>query len=206
MPDEPFVITDNVPNDLLPEVARIYFNAFEAKIGGILKRDGTAERFLVAIMRPEYAVFALSADRREVLGVAGFKTVDGAFTEGGIWQMIRHYGIFGSVWRILLMSVLERPVSKGEMQMDGIAVDASARGRGVGTALIEKLVERARALNLTKISLDVIDTNPRAQRLYTRLGFEPVGTESTGPFKFVFGFEKSLKMTKSVEIGGKLGE
>ena len=41
-----FRIVENIPKPLIPQAAAIYYEAFEAKLGGILKRDGTAERFL----------------------------------------------------------------------------------------------------------------------------------------------------------------
>ena len=64
-------------------------------------------------MKPEFAVFAVSNDEANVLGVAGFKTKSGAFTEGRLRDIFRHYGIFGGWWRAMIMSVLDRPVRPG---------------------------------------------------------------------------------------------
>jgi GNAT superfamily N-acetyltransferase len=55
-----------------------------------------------------------------------------------------------------------------------VAVRRDARGQGVGTALLEALVVRARALRVRALSLSVEEDNP-ALRLYQRLGFVPVG-------------------------------
>ena len=55
-----------------------------------------------------------------------------------------------------------------------IAIVGGARGRGVGTALLEHLIDRARADGYRAISLSVNHTNP-ARHLYRRLGFETVG-------------------------------
>lgn len=48
------------------------------------------------------------------------------------------------------------------------------RGRGVGTALLAALIDAARQLQLTRVSLSVEDANS-ARRLYERAGFEVVG-------------------------------
>lgn len=48
------------------------------------------------------------------------------------------------------------------------------RGRGVGTALLDALVQEARRRGLPALSLSVEDANP-ARRLYERAGFEAVG-------------------------------
>lgn len=54
-----------------------------------------------------------------------------------------------------------------------VAVRSDQQNRGVGTALIERLVE-----TLPRVSLSVDSRNP-ASRLYERLGFETVATDQT---------------------------
>lgn len=61
----------------------------------------------------------------------------------------------------------------GEFYLDTLATVASARGQGVGAALIAACGERARALGLP-LTLLVEDGNP-ARRLYERSGFVPAG-------------------------------
>ena len=194
-----FRISNELPDELRPQVAEIYFNAFEGKIGGILKRDGTAQKFIASIMNPDHALFALSKDGKEVLGVAGFKTGDGSFTQGKFSDMAWHYGFFGALWRGTILSLLERKLQPGELQMDGIAVSENARGLGIGTALLNETFKEAEKRGLNAVSLDVIDSNPRAKALYERMGFETVGTEELGLFSMIFGFEKADKMIKQLE-------
>ncbi len=56
----------------------------------------------------------------------------------------------------------------------GIAVDESSRGRGVGSALIEKLLDNTRN-SIASISLSVQPDNPAAE-LYRRFNFIECGT------------------------------
>jgi ribosomal protein S18 acetylase RimI-like enzyme len=56
-----------------------------------------------------------------------------------------------------------------------IGVEAHYRGSGVGQALLEALIERARADGFTALSLSVEPDNRIAVRLYERLGFRKVG-------------------------------
>jgi ribosomal protein S18 acetylase RimI-like enzyme len=58
------------------------------------------------------------------------------------------------------------------------------RGRGIGTALLGELMERARERRLSGLSLSVERDNPAA-RLYERAGFRPVG-EATGSVTMVW--------------------
>jgi GNAT superfamily N-acetyltransferase len=55
-----------------------------------------------------------------------------------------------------------------------VAVIGEMRRRGVGSALLEALIERARGDHLPALSLSVEEDNP-ALRLYERLGFVPAG-------------------------------
>ena len=60
----------------------------------------------------------------------------------------------------------------------GMYVAPEGRGRGVGRALLEELVGRARALpDLEQIHLAVVATNVAAGHLYRALGFARYGTE-----------------------------
>jgi putative acetyltransferase len=59
----------------------------------------------------------------------------------------------------------------------GMGVHDEWQGKGVGTALMEALVDLAnRWLNLTRLELTVYTDNQPAVRLYQRFGFETEGT------------------------------
>jgi GNAT superfamily N-acetyltransferase len=63
--------------------------------------------------------------------------------------------------------------------LEDLFVRESARGRGVGRALAEAAIERARERGSRRIELDVNDANPAALALYERLGFS-AWVESAG--------------------------
>ena len=55
-----------------------------------------------------------------------------------------------------------------------IAVDPRHRGRGIGTALLERFIAAARARGAERLFLEMREGNPAAS-LYRRHGFAPVG-------------------------------
>ena len=55
--------------------------------------------------------------------------------------------------------------------VDELYVRPELRGDGLGTRLLEALAATCRALGITRLHLEVDRTNPRAQKLYARLGF-----------------------------------
>lgn len=65
-----------------------------------------------------------------------------------------------------------------------IALEASARGSGVGTQLMEQLIASARAEGHRGLSLSV-DPRNAALRLYERLGFQYFSTDAGGSWTMV---------------------
>jgi ribosomal protein S18 acetylase RimI-like enzyme len=56
--------------------------------------------------------------------------------------------------------------------LEDLFVSEAARGAGLGRALVEAVVERARARGCRRVELDVNSENPAAQALYRSLGFD----------------------------------
>jgi [ribosomal protein S18]-alanine N-acetyltransferase len=62
-----------------------------------------------------------------------------------------------------------------EMHVNTLAVRKHAEGRGIATALLTDLWLAARERGVAKATLEVAVSNERAQALYRRFGFAPVG-------------------------------
>ncbi|WP_066582172.1 GNAT family N-acetyltransferase [Cellulomonas timonensis] len=69
----------------------------------------------------------------------------------------------------------------GSMYVDRIVVAPSAHGHGIGRALHDAVVERARALGLDEVTCEVnLDPpNPQSLAFHRRLGFAQIGEQST---------------------------
>jgi ribosomal protein S18 acetylase RimI-like enzyme len=176
------------------QAAELYFAAFEGKIGGVLGRDGRGARFIEKVIDPNHAISAVNDDETRLLGIAGFKTAEGSMVGGELSNLSSVYGLFGALWRALPLSLLERKLEDDVLLMDGIAVAAGQRGKGVGTKLLAAILAEAKSRGKRRIRLDVIDTNPRARALYEKVGFVETGTEQLGPLKHLFGFSSATKM------------
>jgi ribosomal protein S18 acetylase RimI-like enzyme len=59
------------------------------------------------------------------------------------------------------------------VNLHDLAVLPSHQGRGVGGRLLDAVAGRARSLGACKVTLEVVDANRGAQRLYARHGFGP---------------------------------
>ncbi|HET8898029.1 MAG TPA: N-acetyltransferase [Rhodanobacteraceae bacterium] len=100
------------------------------------------------------------------------------FTLAAARQIIGHYGwrAAGPVLRGLRTEHIIRPPAESEFYIGHVAVAPTARGQGIGSALMSWFATEARRRSLPRLVLDVAADNPRAQALYTRLGFRVVTT------------------------------
>ena len=67
-----------------------------------------------------------------------------------------------------------KPPKEGEVYLSNFGVSPSMRGLGIGTKLIEHELNQAREIGKTIFGLDVSAENPKAQKLYERLGLSVV--------------------------------
>lgn len=174
-------------------VAALYDAAFGAKLSIAIPDAAKRATVLARGFEPGCAFVALSGGA--VVGVAGFKTPAGALTSGISFALLREtLGLLGAVRAVLILLLFVRRCEPGQLLMDGIAVSAAMRGRGVGTMLLHRLIDHARGEGFRSIRLDVIDTNPGARRLYERVGFEAVRTERLGALGRLLGFTAATEM------------
>ncbi len=175
------------------EAARLFWQAFQGKLGHLMRPESKALAFFTATLDPAFAVSATAPDGT-LLGLAGYKTADGAFAGGGLRDLADTYGFAGALWRAPLLALLERDLAPDTLLMDGIFVAETARGLGIGTALLDAIKAEAQTRGLSHVRLDVIDSNPRARALYERQGFVPGRVEHLGPLRLLFGFRTATTM------------
>jgi len=86
-------------------------------------------------------------------------------------------------------------LSEGDFYLQFLAVDEGHRARGIGSALIDAIEDRARARRSTRLVVDVWARNKRAYRLYAR---RRMAVASRWPRRFVIPGLGLLRMTKTL--------
>jgi ribosomal protein S18 acetylase RimI-like enzyme len=72
-----------------------------------------------------------------------------------------------------MLTLVTFPIPTGlRAWIEDVVVDETARGQGVGAALTQEAVRRARAVGARTVDLTSRPTRQAANRLYERLGFE----------------------------------
>lgn len=69
---------------------------------------------------------------------------------------------------------------EGEFYIDSLAVSSNFRGKGIATQLLQAAIARGKEQNIPAVGLLVDKGNPRAEALYSRLGFQYVDDTTWG--------------------------
>lgn len=170
-----------------PELARLYEQAFGSKLRWALGRYAPAMPDLVRDLLLHDQMRLSETLVAELDGqIAGMAVLRRDHTHRPrwltVWRLVRRH-VKG--WRILTVTFIMTAMCSNlctptRSYLESLAVDARYRGHGVGTLLLERCFEESRQAGKREISLHVVDTNPRAKRLYERMGFRTVRTERFG--------------------------
>lgn len=186
-----------LPDTEREAAARMYWRAFGPKLGRVLGPEPRAMRFLMRVISRDRCIVALDG-QGALLGLAGFRTVDGSFAGGTMQDLRAIYGPVGGTWRGLVLQLLADEPDTGRFLLDGLCVADHARGQGVGTRLLAAICDEAQRQGYPAVRLDVVDTNPRARALYERAGFVTQDVARLGLLRFVFGFNAAHRMIRAL--------
>ena len=203
MPASEVVIEHGLPDSLRDQAVAIFEEAFGEKMR-MTVRD---QQNRMAFMRRRYVASNVVIARRgeQLLGMAAMST-RGAPYAGGLlgssWDP-RPYrellGWAGACWAVWGQRLADHRPKADEIYVDGIAVVASERGRGIGTRLLNEVRDIGQAHGKRYVRLDVIDRNPRAQALYARLGYRVTRKQSFRWQERWVGFGAMISMERAVD-------
>ena len=146
-------------------------------MSGISIRDARPDErdAIRALTLAAYSEFATAMEPAAAAGLAGAVRAALEVEGEGVERMVAEHGgeIVGSV--MLFSPATDayggaaRRVSWPELRL--LAVAPMARGRGVGEALVEECVRRARASGASELGLHTSESLRAAVRMYERMGF-----------------------------------
>jgi ribosomal protein S18 acetylase RimI-like enzyme len=178
------------------KAAQLYYTAFRQKLHPIFRDEHRALTVLENSLNPSYAIAATVND--QLVGIAGFHDMRGNLVDIQPRDMTRVFGFIGGWVRLLGLSLFSRKPEEKTLLMDGIVVDSDMRGGGVGSKLLDAIIEHAQTQGYQQVRLNVVDTNPRARQLYERKGFVAVDSKQYPYLKRLFGFSGATTMLKTV--------
>jgi ribosomal protein S18 acetylase RimI-like enzyme len=177
-------------------VVELYLEAFGRKLRPAFPDEAICRKALMATMRKDRFIVARRGGK--LLGICGFHQA-GVGSVGFKWASLRgSISMLQFLRAILVLSVISTSERHGAFTLDGIAEDSSARGQGVGTALLDAAAAKARLAKARAVRLSVVNNNPRARALYEREGFRQVAEGSIGTLSKFYGFREYITMERDV--------
>jgi ribosomal protein S18 acetylase RimI-like enzyme len=178
------------------EAARIFTAAFAGKLRPFLGDAARARRIVTRALQPEMAMVARQGG--QIIGLAGLICGQRRFLDLRREHLRAEYGPLSATVRYVLLGILEQTHPDDEVYIEGIAVDAAARGQGIGTVLLHAIDAYAAAQGRSAVRLDVVDSNPRARQLYEREGYIVTGTTHLPFLRPFLGFGAFTSMVKHI--------
>jgi len=186
----------NIEDKDLKGLAGIVYEAFEAKIVALLgaQKEGVIEIIMNSIT-PDSAFFAYHGN--ELVGIMGITTNSNRFLHVRLKELRKHFNPLKAIVYYLILN-FDNGISRDELKIEALAVAGKMRGQGIGTQLMSRVKQFAIENGYSFLSLDVVDTNVAAQKLYEKLGFEVITTTKFGILTRSAGFTSSCYMQKQI--------
>ena len=195
-------IMDNVeirmgmPEEWRREAAEIVYLAFQRKLTPLI---GSPEQGIAIIEKafdPAFTIAAFCQDKP--VGIAGLYYNGHGFLRPQRSEFIRQFGWAQGTMRAAVFGLFAQAHGQRDMYIHTMAVAPAMRGKGVGTLLLNAVFQIAREKGFNSVSLEVVDTNLDARRLYERFGFVATHTHYFPYLRGIAGFSASTEMVKAL--------
>jgi ribosomal protein S18 acetylase RimI-like enzyme len=195
-PDSHIEIKLGIPEELRHQAAIVCYEGFRAQMELLVGSQQKGIVLLEQSLDLELALMALQQGR--LVGFVGLQYENRPFFRFERSHFTQELGFLRGLLVYLLFNLFATQILRQEMFINVIVVDASVRGNGIGTSLMQAVFEIAQQNQFHAVVLDVIDTNPDARRLYERLGFKPVRMRKYGYLRNLIGSSAVTTMRKDV--------
>ncbi|MHA1673650.1 MAG: GNAT family N-acetyltransferase [Promethearchaeota archaeon] len=181
------------------EVLEIIYEAFEKKITHLELKPKSKEQGLKIFKlsaKFDQGLYAISHSK--VVGGVGMSFHKKRFYKF-TWDVLRkEFGFWGALGRSLVQKLSLEELQKDEIYIGAIAVSDAYRSKGIGTQLLSAVEKYAMENGFNFITLEVINTNPRAHALYESMGYVDVKERKFGLITKRAGFTSAFKMKKTL--------
>ena len=176
--------------------AELFCDAFERKLRLLLPSKIKGIDLFEKIIIRENAISAIY--KNECVGIAGLHHGKEGFINPKIKVFIQTVGLIRGLRGYLVFRMMKNTIPDDELRIESFAVMSSSRGKGIGSILLAEVDRIAKRDGYKTISLEVVDTNPDARRLYERKGFIEEKTTNYPILRNIAGFSAVTVMKKVI--------
>lgn len=179
------------------EVGRLVFGAYEPVARALGMEEAAAVTVLARALDPEQCFLAWQGT--SVVGFQGLVERHARPFHFRYGLIREHCAISRAlVYYLLLSSRSWRVFRPGEMMFENLIVSAGARRRGVADRLIARAEGYAREKGYASVSIEVVNANEVALKMFKRRSYEIVHSRRTGILTRKAGFTGNHFMRKRI--------
>ena len=174
------------------KAAEIIYEALGTKLEPIFGSKEKGISLFSKYLCNERIIVALEDDT--IMGVMGIQYKGKDFIDISFWKLLR-----AVKWKILTFLFVNlvyfSSVKPDEILVSVLAVDSTARGKGVGSALMTHIIDFARSHQCNRVYLYVVDIDKEAKVFYEKIGLiEEKARTLIFPWSRIFEFNIVYEM------------
>lgn len=191
---------EGIDEGYVEDVLRLAYEAFAEKFRvGFRDADDLVRLFGDSVNTGH--CFTAIADGK-LLGILMFQTADREFFHPKLATAFTRFSPVRALRIVLNLLLLTRTARPDEFIVDSLAVSPAARGSGIGTRLMDRAEDKARAMGKNTMSLDAIGENAGAIRLYERMGFKTTRVRRSRWLELAIRSKEVRRLEKPLTEGG----
>jgi len=191
-----FIYKQNMnPGDRIA-IARIIKEGFWGKIGNYFRNVNSEETIKIIEEAITFGKGFYYKENGIVLGAALLGTKNTSYINFNR-QARKRMGFWNGLVMQLGYGAFKPKLNDG-LKLEMLAVSPEARGKGIGKIMLDYMLDLAREEGFKTITLEVIDSNEKAKKLYERQGYKNIKYMNTALFTRNMGFSGSFKMQKNL--------
>lgn len=185
-------IAFGIPKDQAVNAAEVLYHAFEDKFEKTFHSKEKVISLLSRSLRNDRTVVA--SYNGEVAGVGGLIFEGKEFMDVNLWQFLQEFK--WEFFRFLFLGwVFKSSVRQNGLLVDMLGVAPTMQSKGVGSALMQFIIDFANLKGFDQINLYVMNTNTRARTFYKRLGFKERKSHTIFfPWSRIYEFDRLIEM------------
>ena len=170
-PDPPIRILHGLPAHLRIAAAALYWRHFGTQLLPLPARHRRGMALVRAVLRPDHALVALSA-QGQLVGIAGLRDARGGFLAADPHSFRAVWGTARGRLCHLSTGLYRAGPQTEDLVIDGIAIRPDWRRQGIARALVNAAADHARAQGHVALRAEVAADNREALAAWRAMGFQ----------------------------------
>ncbi len=164
-----------LPKEFRATAAALYYHALKPRVAGLLGNEVQALALVNEAMQGDHCVVAVVEGK--LVGVLGLRVNGRQFVRFSLSSMTRQFGWLSGLLRWLRLKRIPAAYSQANYFVDGMVVEASMRGYGIGSQLMTLAEKQARSLGAERLAVSA-EQPDNCDSIYRQLGFEAIEQRS----------------------------